>query len=441
MKRLYNNEVISRFLVLQPIIDIITSLMINELLIPVSLGMIIRFLFLVYASIYLINKKDKKINGIFIILILYMGISTIGNYHIKDSFSLFTQASFMLKFIYFPISLLFFYEYFKEHKELNMNVYIHASLLMTLSLFVSILTNTSYCSYMGGDFDCHLRGFLGWFNSANETSVILIFYFGMMLINYLKQKSGMGYFYLLLVAIFMILIGTKTGFIGLFGILVIYILYYLISTMINNRKVVLFKKILILLISLIAVILYIPNTPLYFNLDLSYTYSKEQLVNNKNNQEESEPIIEQTIQNDDTIVANHLVFNDRDEFLIYNKEIYKNSSLFNKLFGITNQGNYINGIKYDHICERDLHDLIIYYGIIGLLVELLIPFILLIKLIKNIVKKPKTMLDDKFIITGIVSALILAVSYLAGHTLFNPAVSIYLALVITNLVRMSDIHE
>lgn len=441
MKRLYNNEVISRFLVLQPIIDIITSLMINELLIPVSLGMIIRFLFLVYASIYLINKKDKKINGIFIILILYMGISTIGNYHIKDSFSLFTQASFMLKYIYFPISLLFFYEYFKEHKELNMNVYIHASLLMTLSLFVSILTNTSYCSYMGGDFDCHLRGFLGWFNSANETSVILIFYFGMMLINYLKQKSGMGYFYLLLVAIFMILIGTKTGFIGLFGILVIYILYYLISTMINNKKVVLFKKILILLISLIAVILYIPNTPLYFNLDLSYTYSKEQLVNNKNNQEESEPIIEQTIQDDDTIVANHLVFNDRDEFLIYNKEIYKNSSLFNKLFGITNQGNYINGIKYDHICERDFHDLIIYYGIIGLLVELLIPFILLIKLIKNIVKKPKTMLDDKFIITGIVSALILAVSYLAGHTLFNPAVSIYLALVITNLVRMSDIHE
>lgn len=441
MKRLYNNEVISRFLVLQPIIDIITSLMINELLIPVSLGMIIRFLFLVYASIYLINKKDKKINGIFIILILYMGISTIGNYHIKDSFSLFTQASFMLKYIYFPISLLFFYEYFKEHKELNMNVYIHASLLMTLSLFVSILTNTSYCSYMGGDFDCHLRGYLGWFNSANETSVILIFYFGMMLINYLKQKSGMGYFYLLLVAIFMILIGTKTGFIGLFGILVIYILYYLISTMINNKKVVLFKKILILLISLIAVILYIPNTPLYFNLDLSYTYSKEQLVNNKNNQEESEPIIEQTIQDDDTIVANHLVFNDRDEFLIYNKEIYKNSSLFNKLFGITNQGNYINGIKYDHICERDLHDLIIYYGIIGLLVELLIPFILLIKLIKNIVKKPKIMLDDKFIITGIVSALILAVSYLAGHTLFNPAVSIYLALVITNLVRMSDIHE
>lgn len=441
MKRLYNNEVISRFLVLQPIIDIITSLMINELLIPVSLGMIIRFLFLVYASIYLINKKDKKINGIFIILILYMGISTIGNYHIKDSFSLFTQASFMLKFIYFPISLLFFYEYFKEHKELNMNVYIHASLLMTLSLFVSILTNTSYCSYMGGDFDCHLRGYLGWFNSANETSVILIFYFGMVLINYLKQKSGMGYFYLLLVAIFMILIGTKTGFIGLFGILVIYILYYLISTMINNKKVVLFKKILILLISLIAVILYIPNTPLYFNLDLSYTYSKEQLVNNKNNQEESEPIIEPTIQDDDTIVANHLVFNDRDEFLIYNKEIYKNSSLFNKLFGITNQGNYINGIKYDHICERDLHDLIIYYGIIGLLVELLIPFILLIKLIKNIVKKPKIMLDDKFIITGIVSALILAVSYLAGHTLFNPAVSIYLALVITNLVRMSDIHE
>lgn len=438
MKKLYNNEVISRFLVLQPIIDIVTSLMINEMLFPISVGMIIRFLFLLYASIYLIINRNKKISCMFAIFILYVGISTIGNYFIKNSFSLFTQASFMLKFIYFPISLLFFYEYFKRNKELNMKVYIHASLLMTLSLFISILTNTSYCSYMGGDFDCHLRGYLGWFNSANETSVILIFYFGMMLINYLKPKNIMGYLYLLLVAVFMIMIGTKTGFIGLFGILVIYILYYLVSTMINNKKVVLFKKILILLLSLIAVILYIPNTPLYFNLDLSYRYSKEQLINNEN---KNKPITGTDIPDNETIIANHLVFNDRDEFLINNKEIYMNSNAFNKLFGISNQSNYIKGIKYDHICERDLHDLIIYYGVVGLVIIIIIPLSLLVKLIKNIIKNPKILLDDKFVITGIVASLMLAVSYLAGHTLFNPAVSIYLALVITNLVRMGDVHE
>ncbi len=440
MKKIYNNEVISRFLVLQPIIDIITSLMINELLIPLSIGMVIRFLFLIYASLYLLIKKDKKIIIFFMILILYMGISTVGNYFTKDNFSLFMQASFVLKFGYFPIVLLFFYKYFKEHKELNMKVYIHASLLMTLSLFVSVLTNTSYCSYMGGDFDCHMRGYLGWFNSANETSVILIFYFGMMLINYIKSKSSMSYLHLLFVSIFMIMIGTKTGFIGLFGMLIIYILYYLISTLINNKKVFLFKKILILLISLIAVILYIPNTPLYFNLDLSYQYSKEELIKNKD-KNENKPLIETSVPDEDTIVANHLVFNDRHEFLIYNKEIYKNSNIFNKLFGITNQSNYINGIEYNHICERDFHDLIIYYGIVGLIIILLIPLSLLFRLIKNIFKNPKILLDDKFIIMGIIASLMLAVSYLAGHTLFNPAVSIYLALVISNLVRMSDSHE
>lgn len=438
MDKIYNNEVISRFLVLQPIIDIITSLMINELLIPVSIGMVIRFLFLMYASIYLLLKIDKKTVIFFTILVLYMGISTIGNFLIKDNFSLFTQASFILKFSYFPICLLFFYKYFREHKELNMKVYVHASLLMTLSLFVSVLTNTSYCSYMGGDFDCHIRGYLGWFNSANEISVILIFYFGEMLINYIKSKNTMSYLYLLFVSIFMIMIGTKTGFIGLFGLLIIYILYYLISTMINNKKVVLFKKILILLLSLIAIILYIPNTPLYFNLDLSYKYSKEELVANKN---ENKPIIETSEQDDNTIVTNHVVFNDRSEFLAYNKEIYKNSNLFNKLFGITNQSNYINGIEYNHICERDFHDLIIYYGVFGLLIILLIPLSLLFRLIKNIFKNPKVLLDDKFIITGIIASLMFAVSYLAGHTLFSPAVSIYLSLVITNLVRMSDTRE
>ena len=108
MDKFYNNRVLTKFMLIQPLIDIITSLMINEYSLSISLGMIFRFLFLIYATIYILKNRDDKIKAYALIWVVYIFISFIGNIILNDGFSLTSYISHIAKLIYFPIILLFF---------------------------------------------------------------------------------------------------------------------------------------------------------------------------------------------------------------------------------------------------------------------------------------------------------------------------------------------
>ena len=114
-KKMYNIKVLEIFILLQPIIDIITSIMINEFDLDISLGMIIRFAFLLYALVYIIKNRNKKIIIYLAIWLLYMGINLVGNYFIKDNFNVITQGVLLAKMVYFPLMILFFVLYFKNN--------------------------------------------------------------------------------------------------------------------------------------------------------------------------------------------------------------------------------------------------------------------------------------------------------------------------------------
>ena len=75
------------------------------------------------------------------------------------------------------------------------------------------------------------------------------------------------------------------------------------------------------------------------------------------------------------------------------------------------------------------------YGIIGLIVELLLPIYIATKMLKKIIKNIKIFLDDEIIILGTVLVLLLLVSYMAGHSLMHPAVAFYIAYVINDLFK------
>ena len=111
------------------------------------------------------------------------------------------------------------------------------------------------------------------------------------------------------------------------------------------------------------------------------------------------------------------------------------------MFGITNQENYLNGEKYNLIVERDYHDLLIIYGIFGFIIELILPIYLLINIIKKIIKNMKILLSDEIILLGLVLGMILIISYIAGHCLFQPAVSIYLAYLFNILYKKVNEFE
>ncbi len=425
MKRLYNNHVIAAYFIFQPVIDIITGVMKAHFALPISCAMIIRFLFLVYAGIYVISKKDKRVYGYLAIWALYCLITLTGNYFLKDSFSIFKQGYNLFRMLYFPIVLLFFYLYMQENKAINTKVFRNMGLIVSISFLISVFTHTSYCSY--DDFyPCIHKGYLGYFFSANEYGSVLIALLTYQIINFIKNKKLIDFLVLALLALFLSLLGTKTSIIGVIALLAGYPIYHFIASIFDRKRSYKTKYILPLLIILGLITFNIKRLPIYNNMLEIY----EQSINTSLNKNPS--ISESEMQKE---VNNALVFNGRSDFVAINKELYKNAGSFHKLFGLTDQGNYLNGILISHINERDIHDLYMFYGIIGLIIEFSLPIYLLYKFVRLFLRKPRMILNDEIILLGLSLLLLLAISYMAGHSLFHPAVAFYIAYIINNLLK------
>lgn len=438
MRTLYNNKVLSKFILIQPIIDIITSIMINEFNLSISLGMIIRFVFFLYTFIYIFQNRDKKINIYLLIWIVYGSISLIGNYMLKENFNIISHGVSLIKMFYFPCLLLFYYLYFKKHEEINKAVFVDTSILVGLSLILSVTTKTTYCSY-ASRIDCLKYGVLAWFNSANEYGIILIALLGLTLVNFIKKTNVFNIIAVMIISLFLAVLGTKTSYIGLIGVLLVYSIYFIITCLINHAKLNQINKLIYIIVILCSVFFMTDRLPIYTNLVKKYDQVTEEV--NKDYCENKTDTDKKTEEEKEETVKNTIMFSGRDDFVKINKQIYKDSTLFNKLFGITNQGNYLNGEEYNHIVERDFHDLLIIYGIFGFIIELILPVYLIIKVIKKIIKNMKILLSDEIILIGLVLGMILIISFIAGHCLFQPAVSIYLAYLFNILYKKVNEFE
>ncbi len=422
MKRFYNNQVLTTYFIIQPIIDIITGLMKYYFDIPVSLAMIVRFMFIIYCGIYLLVSKNKKVYIFFLIWGIYSIINITGNFLIKDNFSIIHQAYNLFRMFYFQVVLLFFYLYMKKHKSIDGSAFTKMGFIVGVSLIVSLVTKTSFCSY--DEFEnCLPKGYLGYFFSANEYGSILIALLGYQIIEFTKKRKLVNLIVLSLLVLFLSLLGTKTSIVGLFGLILGYIIYYLVTAIFICPEKREYRGAVVVLFMLILLVgVNIRRTPVYNNLYDIY-FGK---------MEEKSGLDEDELKKE---VNSYLVFSGRNDFVRINKEIYRNAPLFNKLFGITDQENYYDNQLVKHINERDFHDLYMIYGIVGLIVEMLLPVSLFVGFIKNLFKNVKLILDDEIAILGMVMILLLMVSYMAGHSLMHPAVAFYIAYVMSDLIK------
>lgn len=431
MHKLYNEKVLKIFMIIQPIIDAITSIMINEFHMSLSIGMVVRFCFMAYAFIYIIMHRNKKIITFIALWAIYIGVSLVGYYFLKENFNIITHGVLLLKMVYFPVVLLFWIVYFKNNKELDRKIFIYIGILVGLSLVVSSLTKTAYCTYSNYN-DCYTKGVVAWFNSANEYGLILIALLGLIMTDYISDNDIYNIVALLFTVIFLCILGTKASYIGVVGVIGCYVIYYLVTMFLNYKKSTNLKKIISLILILFVIGLTTSNLPIYTNLVGNYSRAYTAAKNSageicEDGYCKDNFLSEEEIANE---VANTLMFNGRSTFVEINKSLYKNSNLFNKLFGITTQGNYVKGELYNHISERDFHDLLIYYGIFGFVLLLLLPGYLFVIILKKVIKNIKILKNDEIIIIGIVISFMLLGSFIAGHCLFQPAVSIYLAYLI-----------
>ena len=193
------------FLYLQPFLDVITAIFLEVFHIHFTIGMIFRFLFLLfvlYSVVFIFQKKRCLVYYVLVLLysICYMVMlySTGG-----DSF-LFSELQMLLKFFYFPLLLTSFY-FIKDSIVISEKIIIRLFCIYLLFLFIPTLTHTGFQSY-----DVTKGGSIGWFYSANEISAIMAILFPIFISGFSNFKYKFyKILFLIIYLVVMLTIGTK----------------------------------------------------------------------------------------------------------------------------------------------------------------------------------------------------------------------------------------
>ena len=411
------------FLLIQPILDLFTSLMVRFTNLPLTIGMIVRGLFLFTMVIYLlfVNKSvHKKKSIIYLgILCIFSVIYLITKNGIFNLGFLKTEITYLFKYMYFPIVALCLINAFDElqlKKEKIFKVCIVEAIIYSILIILPEITHTAFSSYIDNN-----EGTVGWFYAANEIGAIMVALFPFLYYLLFERESVVKIALTFTIVILaMTLLGTKTSFLGMLITEILYTLYFLFNYK-KNRAYGLKWSIIIIIISFGL----IPNIHAVKNLQNAIAESshiKEEVKedNEKENKKytSSSPSVQRIIK---------VALSGRDKFFYNTLEIYDNANIDDKLLGIgfVNR-NEINNKKIEKLIEIDPLDVFFHYGIIGFII-LFIPLIYIVyRTLKSIFKNKLGLSFFKF--TNIyVIGIITMISMIAGHVYSSPAVSIYVS--------------
>lgn len=433
MKKLGNNAPYL-FLILLPIIDLFTSLMRRFFSIDISFGIIFKGLvalvLLLYLLFFIKGNIKKKIMplltiGLYVLFYIIFKLPLI-----SESNNLVVELISLFRFLFYP--LLFYLLYRLIDQDSIDGCKLNKSFILSLLLYIIIftlsqITKTSFNSYIGDNL-----GGVGWYYAANEISVILVMLFPF--IYYLLKYKNKLFFYFIgsTAAFFISMIGTK---VSSFGILIITILFIILPLIFKSQKDKYpFKHTLLLFILTFFIIF---GSPSMFNLK---TASDRATVEYEKKIQEQIAAGEETIEfgNEYLDKAKSILLSGRNIFLIDTINIYKdNQSINTFLFGLgISNSSIINNPKISKWIEMDFFDIFFHYGLIGLLI-ILSPLIFTIYLtIKKKILFKKLKFDNTLYI--LVIGLVLFISFISGHVIAAPAVSIYL--IIYQLLYLQSIN-
>ena len=386
------SKIILIFIFLQPIIDLLTSISINYLHLTISVGIVVRSLFLVLIIYYYVFiRKISKKQLMYLLGILVFSLSFIIFIYLSKE-PMGSNIVSLIKYLYFIILLILIDS--KDLKISKRNLF-YIALIYILLIFVPRMLSFDFNSYREGNI-----GSVGIFNSGNEINAILIFLLPIYLTNLLKEQSlAYRLIFFAVMAYVSLLTGTKV-------LLFFFLLITLIKILPETKKLSNKAKIVSLIgvgITCALLVFLIPKTNFYHNIVLSLEY---------NNINSFKDIFSYNF-------LNNVIFHERLTFLVNNFNIYINSGIRSILFGI---GLTSNSILLKEV-EMDLYDILITFGIIGTL-------LLVIPVIKYLISLNK---QDKDLIIGTIFLLI--VSIISGHVLLSPAVSIYLIIGLKNRIE------
>lgn len=398
------NKILSIFMLIQPVIDLVTGILIHNK-INLTIGIIIRALFLLFiVYICLFTYKKKKLLIPYLIIFIYSLLYIIGILVFKDNASLFKEIQGLFRTMYFPILLISLYS-IKDDLNISKSVLFSSLVLYLVFIIVPTSLNIGFKSYA-----ITKSGTLGFFNSANEISGIISILTPIIFIMFKETKSIFLKIVFTIVYLIVILtIGTKTPLLSLF-VTIFWLYIWLLFKYFKEKKYKLIGlSLLVIIVGLLSLVMVIPKTNFYKNIKTHINYLKIKDVDD-------------VIEN--PIIFDHFIFSERLTFLGNKKNIYDNSSFYQKLFGI----GYLENNKETKSIEIDYYDIYYSHGLIGFIVFFSIYIYVLIDLIKG-----KHTIDFNRCMISISLFLVIILSMFSGHIITAPAVSLFVAIIIIYL--------
>ncbi|MFZ7119654.1 MAG: O-antigen ligase family protein [Eubacteriaceae bacterium] len=389
------------YLLSQPVIDIFTAYFILVLKLSITPGLILRNIGMLLFIVYILFKEKKHITYLFTLAVFYF-IHFIVNYFTKDFFSYYHEISYFSKYIYFITVLIVATNLiqninYNEIKVRIIRVLWIVSCIISICIIFAWFTNTGIQSY-----GSEKIGQIGWFFSGTKISAIMAILFPIALLYSIKKidKSAINWIIIILNIIAMFITGTKTAYMGIILGLIGGIFICILRYFYHNEKSIK-KIILILLVLTLGVILYTPCSPVYTNILIHQSWEDGQTPD--------------------------LIFNGREIKVNSAQEDIINADILRKFLGVGFAGNYKDVFSIIAI-ERDFHEIFIYYGIVGFIIMLYYPSCFIYKILRyRIMNIKKLNIDNTMLLASLFSAL--GCSFIAGHVLFAPSVSIYLVCV------------
>lgn len=414
-----NKKKLYLFLLLLPIIDVLTSITEKLNLNIPSLGIIIKSVFLGIMILYLIissTSKYKKMSLYYLMAIfLYMVLFFITKINYLNLSLFVIELKYMIKILFYPISLITMICYFddkKLSKEELSSILLKSFLIYLLFIIIPFITKTGFNSYMDGSY-----GSSGWFYAANEMAIILIVLFPF---SYMLLKKSIVFVIIPIISALLIsTLGTKVSMIGLY---VISLMLFIISLFYRKNKKFDKKLILGTFLVLISVIAIFNSSNTVDNISNSILIQERQNEIDKelyNFDYDSNSLFYKVV-----LKYGRAILSDRDLYFKYTFKTYDDNFNINTLlFGIGYSDVYkINNELATKLIEIDFFDILFHSGLMMSLIVFL-PFLyFIVELFKS--KK----FNINIVFYTLMIALIFSISCLSGHTFGAPAVSIYLSL-------------
>ncbi|MDW0108697.1 O-antigen ligase family protein [Sporosarcina aquimarina] len=447
------------FVMIQPIIDVLTTASLLFIDLPLTLGVIIRLLYLAAMALWIINASRKSKRAKLYLLYLaglaiFVVINFIVGYTVKEPFYIVQELTYYTKIVYFHVLLFGFILLLESMKKEEgsdtarqlVNYFLIASLTISVVFIIAHLTGTSLANYARSK-----EGWTGWFYAGNEIgasmSMLLPITALFAVYKTTTTRKLLHWLPFVLLSVAMLGLGTKVGYGGIL-IVLLSIFFGSLILLLTTKEYPARQRVkantFVSLILLILLVVATPFTPvfgnMYAHLDILGISLEKPPVEVDQDGNEIPP---EDVEDEEPLISSeqfeNLVFSSRETYKADYVEQFKDAPISQKLFGMGFAGNYDAPAPHKPLkmIEMDFHDWFYSFGILGFL-YMVAPIVwfagrFIVKLVMNL----KENFNYFSILTGISFLIGIGISYTAGHVLTAPSVSVWLAFLLATVTIVS----